>query len=207
MSHPPSTADRRRFGRKPCRAKAMIKAARLEPVPCIVLDYSDGGARIEMDTSVKLPAQFDLCFDDINLVVPCNLRHAFGRSVGIEFAEQPGRRSLSSAFGTEKLLAWLAKEQRPATTANLALCLLHSPAGARPALNSAGSPPRAPSHPLRCSLYTKAVMAEPAKLADVVAPPTNANPAQAGPIIANAASPPPALLPVPATTLTLQLIQ
>lgn len=181
----------------------MIKAARLEPVPCIVLDYSDGGARIELDTSVKLPAQFDLCFDDINLVVPCNLRHAFGRSVGIEFAEQPGRRSLNSAFGTEKLLAWLAREPRPSFAANPASSLPHSP----PRAHDGASEARTTSHPLRCSLYTKAVAADPAKPADVGAPPTTADPAQIGPISANAASPPPALLPLPATTLTLQLIQ
>jgi hypothetical protein len=207
MVHSTTVADRRRFGRKPCRAKAMIKAARLEPVPCVVLDYSDGGARIELDTAVKLPAQFDLCFDDINLVVPCNLRHAFGRSVGIEFADQPGRRSLSSALGTEKLLAWLAKGSRPAFAANPASSCPQSPPTAHDRAPDAETPPRTPSHPLRCSLYTKTVATEPVMPADIGPPPTAADPAQTGLTIANVASPPPALLAVPVTTLTLQLIQ
>ncbi|MBX9925483.1 MAG: PilZ domain-containing protein [Hyphomicrobiaceae bacterium] len=145
MAHPDTGAERRKFGRKPCRVKALIKAARGEPISCLVLDYSEGGARLELSSAAKLPPQFDLCFDELNLVIPCELRHMFGRTAGIQFSENAGRRSLSSAFGTEKLLKWLAQETRRAPDAVAVV----------PALSSTPSFRLAGGHPLRCSVLGK----------------------------------------------------
>lgn len=106
--------ERRKFGRKECRVPATIKTARNETIPCVLLDFSEGGARLEFAAPVKLNGQFDLVISQLALAVPCQLRHAFGRTIGIEFIEQPGRRTLCSAFGTQKLVNWLDQQARPA---------------------------------------------------------------------------------------------
>ncbi len=142
MAHPAQGSDRRKFGRKPCHVKALIKAAKIDAIPCLVLDYSEGGARLELASAVKLPSHFDLCFDELNLSIPCELRHMFGRTAGIQFTDHPGRRSLSSAFGTEKFLNWLARDERGGAS------------------SQPGKAPPVPlrvtvGHPLRCSLLGK----------------------------------------------------
>lgn len=130
--------ERRKFGRKACRVPATVKTARNETIPCVLLDFSEGGARLEFVAPVKLNGQFDLVISQLALAVPCQLRHAFGRTVGIEFIEQPGRRTLCSAFGTQKLLNWLDQQARPAH-------------GAGPELRTRKV---SSAHPLRSSIAT-----------------------------------------------------
>lgn len=136
-------AERRRFGRRPCRVKGWIVPPRQSSIPCVLSDFSEGGARIELEAAAKLPARFDLRVEGLATVVPCELRHSNGRTIGVEFARLDNRRSLSSALATEKFLSWMAEGKGRTGTSG--------PAADEPTLGA----PRENSghrHPLRAAL-------------------------------------------------------
>jgi hypothetical protein len=54
--------------------------------PCIVIDMSDGGARLELDAAERLPRFFRLIFSRTTRAGPqCEMRWRRGRSVGVKF--------------------------------------------------------------------------------------------------------------------------
>ncbi|MBL8567227.1 MAG: PilZ domain-containing protein [Hyphomicrobiaceae bacterium] len=82
-----SPSERRRFGRRSCRVHGWVHPNRHTRAPCVMTDYSRGGARLTLSEGTQLPSRFQLTFDGMTRAVDCELRHD-GESngiVGVEF--------------------------------------------------------------------------------------------------------------------------
>jgi len=79
-------ADRRQFGRRESNIDGYVAVAGQMPVACRIVNISDGGALLEIDGSVRLPAAFRLVVEDTRFNLMCELRHKSGTRVGVRFA-------------------------------------------------------------------------------------------------------------------------
>jgi len=70
--------------RKTLKAGMIITHGRLSTINCLVRNVSDSGARIEVESAVLLPRQFELVFDGKSL--GCNVAWKSGRQLGVRFA-------------------------------------------------------------------------------------------------------------------------
>jgi hypothetical protein len=65
--------------------------------PCKVIDFSDDGARLEVDEAERLPKSFRLIFSRSSRAGPrCEMRWRRGRSVGVKFVTAAARFSAGS---------------------------------------------------------------------------------------------------------------
>ena len=106
MSSRPERDERRRFGRRRCRVHGWVHLNLRTRIPCVMTDYSVGGARLRFMQSMVLPNRFYICFDGFLGAIRCEVRHAVVSEVGIEFCEARGRSSVKSRQVSE-LLEWL----------------------------------------------------------------------------------------------------
>ncbi len=70
-------------------------------------DYSEGGARLLYEQTVRLPHRFGLCFDGFRMQIPCEIRYNEQGAVGVEFAKAKTRPSSRSVCVLEEFLIWL----------------------------------------------------------------------------------------------------
>lgn len=78
-------SEKRHFGRRPTNARGWIKIWGRPPVPCIVADLSFGGAALECEEDVWLPASFHIVCEALHINRYCEVRHNTGRRYGVEF--------------------------------------------------------------------------------------------------------------------------
>lgn len=89
----PSGREKRRFGRR-----KIFKRAAFEPqdgvrLPCIMVDISQGGARIQFPEGTEVPGIFVLIIEEDDLCVACHVLHREGNRCGVKFAGSPRRLS------------------------------------------------------------------------------------------------------------------
>ncbi len=82
-----SASERRRFGRRSCRVHGWAHPNRHTRAPCIMTDYSLGGATLTLPEGTVLPSRFRLTFDGLQNPIDCELRHDGENAgfVGVEF--------------------------------------------------------------------------------------------------------------------------
>lgn len=90
-------SDRRAFGRRESTIHAVARLGRRVLEPCVVRDFSDGGARLEFTMPVELPAKFRLIIEAKGFDAECEVRHHVGASVGVRFVREDAGRSLDVA--------------------------------------------------------------------------------------------------------------
>ncbi|MEZ5899165.1 MAG: PilZ domain-containing protein [Hyphomicrobiaceae bacterium] len=79
-----SYLERRAFGRRPTNIQAKLRIG-YRYLDCIIKDLSEGGARLELDANLDLPARFWLAWDGQPEIV-CEVRHQRGTVAGVQFA-------------------------------------------------------------------------------------------------------------------------
>lgn len=90
-------SERRAFGRRESSIHAMARMSGRAFEPCIVRDFSDGGARLEFRTAVAPPAKFRLVIEAKGFDAECEVRHHDGKSVGVRFIREDAGKSLDEA--------------------------------------------------------------------------------------------------------------
>ncbi len=111
--------DRRVFGRRQTHIRASVRIG-YQVVDCTIKDLSEGGALLEFEQRIDLPARVRLSWSDHLNEVVCDVRHVRGNSAGVQFT-RPQAFSLRAAVTpaeTFKPAAVTALDERPSVTAN-----------------------------------------------------------------------------------------
>lgn len=77
--------EKRQFGRRQTCVNAWIKLRGRAPIPCTVLNISEGGALLEPREPVVLPFRFGLSLDNDGPEIACEVRHQSPNRIGVEF--------------------------------------------------------------------------------------------------------------------------
>ncbi len=77
--------ERRSFGRRQSCVKAVVLIAGRAPVHCIVNNFSEGGAELELLEPIKTPLSFKLRIEAKGVEAICEVRHQKGQIVGVQF--------------------------------------------------------------------------------------------------------------------------
>jgi hypothetical protein len=109
MSSRPERDERRRFGRRRCRVHGWVHLNLSTRIPCVMTDYSVGGARLQFSQSMALPHRFYICFDGFLGAIRCEVRHTVVSEVGVEFCQARSTGPVKSRQVSE-LLEWLAPQ-------------------------------------------------------------------------------------------------
>lgn len=78
-------ADRRKFGRRTVCKPAWISQDLRLAQRCVVIDISEGGARLKIDQPDTLCPEFMLAIPEDDLLYKCRIAHRQKDSVGVEF--------------------------------------------------------------------------------------------------------------------------
>lgn len=78
--------DRRRFGRRSVRVHGWAHPSRHVRIPCVMTDFSRGGATLTLPEGTHLPSRFQLSFEGVAAPIDCEVRHGTDGVVGVEFA-------------------------------------------------------------------------------------------------------------------------
>lgn len=95
MSLSSRRVEQRAFGRRETLIHAMARIGGRAPEPCVVRNLSDGGARLEFNGAVELPAIFRLVIEAKGFDAECAVRRQDGNVVGVEFVGVGAGRTLS----------------------------------------------------------------------------------------------------------------
>ena len=87
MNSHTTTSERRAFGRRESCLHGMARLANRQPEPCIVRNFSDGGALLEFNTELNPPFRFRLIVEPKEIDTTCEVRHRKGRYIGVRFLE------------------------------------------------------------------------------------------------------------------------
>ena len=85
--------ERRRFGRRQVFKAAVIVLPDATRLPAIVVDISEGGARVQTEHVALVGPGFLLEIPEDDLAYDCRLAHRQAGSVGVEFTRVPRRLS------------------------------------------------------------------------------------------------------------------
>lgn len=77
--------ERRSFGRRESSVKAVVLIPGRAPVHCIVTNFSEGGAQLELLEAIKPPLSFKLRIEAKGVEAICELRHHNGQIAGVQF--------------------------------------------------------------------------------------------------------------------------
>jgi hypothetical protein len=89
--------EKRQFGRRAGLWHAWVKVAGRDREPCIVRNFSQGGALLEFDGTPPVADRFILTIDRYNFTSDCYVRHRSATGIGVLFslteavAHVPGR--------------------------------------------------------------------------------------------------------------------
>ncbi|MEQ1714586.1 MAG: PilZ domain-containing protein [Hyphomicrobium sp.] len=90
MTNQWSGIDRRQFGRRAVLKHAFIVQGE-ERTKCIVVDISDGGARIKLEKPEDVPENIALEIPEDDFVVHCQVVHIQSGSIGVKYIRSPMR--------------------------------------------------------------------------------------------------------------------
>lgn len=102
----PKKDERRRFGRRHSRVHGWVTLNRRSRIPCVMTDYSEGGARLALAEAAILPPRFLISFDGFAGAIYCELRHASMDQAGVAFSQNQRLRTGNLRRSAE-LLIWL----------------------------------------------------------------------------------------------------
>lgn len=78
-------SDRRQFGRRASRTDAYIVVDGRAPTPCVLLNFSDNGAFLQVPDAFSPPPNFRLVIAEQRIDVTCQMRHRTQAGIGIRF--------------------------------------------------------------------------------------------------------------------------
>ena len=90
-------ADRRVFGRRESCIRAVVYIAGRPPLHCIVRNYSQGGALLELAEPVDVTGHARLVIESQGVDVNCEVRHHNGTGMGVRFLTAVEVDSLAAA--------------------------------------------------------------------------------------------------------------
>ena len=90
MSAEGSGAERRAFGRRPTHLHAIVHTRGFRPIRCVVKELSEGGAKLELSESFRLPPNFRLVWEGSRMETMCEVRHQTDATVGAMFLDGKG---------------------------------------------------------------------------------------------------------------------
>jgi PilZ domain len=99
----PSGREKRRFGRRKVFKRAAFEADDGVALPCIVVDVSQGGARIQFRDGVEVPGIFLLIIEEDDLCIACQVAHRKTNSCGVKFVGSPRRLSWLKRSNDDRL--------------------------------------------------------------------------------------------------------
>jgi hypothetical protein len=108
MSTTQSLLDRRAFGRRRACIHATILIAGRPPSPCVMRNFSKGGALLNLSERLEPPYNFKLRFDLTGERIECELKHVRNRWMGVQFAGADVEDKLRRALGER-----LVQRKRP----------------------------------------------------------------------------------------------
>lgn len=83
--------ERRQFGRRQICERGHIETPDGRQRPCLVVDISDGGARIQLSGPEAAPAAFQLVLPGLDMKVACEVVHEVAGQLGLAFTRSPRR--------------------------------------------------------------------------------------------------------------------
>ena len=103
---------RREFGRRQTSWHGWVKVRGRPVIPCVVKDFSDGGALVEFDVPEGFPRTFVLVIESQGFESNCETRHRTGNRMGVKFIAPDAVPSAEpDRFSYAALLAEAQKEQ------------------------------------------------------------------------------------------------
>jgi hypothetical protein len=81
----PNRRDKRQTKRKPIGAAAYLRLGSFAARPCTVLDLSETGVRISVDSAASIPAEFALLFSKNSQGRRARVKWRRGDQIGAEF--------------------------------------------------------------------------------------------------------------------------
>lgn len=103
--------DRRQFGRRSVSLDGFVRVPLRAPIPCKLVNMSEGGALLAVDKSTWLPQAFRLTIG--NFETECTVRHRRDDLIGVEF-ETPCRFDVDMAEGYMPMTGAMTTAQDPA---------------------------------------------------------------------------------------------
>ena len=99
MSERMEISERRVFGRRHSCIHATLFVPGRPPSPCIVRNFSNSGALLELTELVEPPFQVKLRLSTLGSDIDCEVRHARGLRLGVSFVGAGVADELSRALG------------------------------------------------------------------------------------------------------------
>ena len=94
-----ASSERRVFGRRHSCIHATLFVPGRPPSPCIVRNFSDAGALLELSEPIEPPFQVKLRLSSLGSDIDCEVRHARGMRLGVSFVSAGVADELSRALG------------------------------------------------------------------------------------------------------------
>jgi len=88
MQRGPSNLEQRAFGRRESRIHAFVRIPGRSPEPCIVRNFSEGGALLVFNGAFALPSRFRLTVEAKGVDVMCEVRRRNGTEFGVQFIDE-----------------------------------------------------------------------------------------------------------------------
>ena len=99
MSKPLANSDRRIFGRRRSCIHATLFIPGRPPSPCVVRNFSNAGALLELSEPIEPPFCVKLRLSSFGADIDCEVRHARGLRLGVRFVGSGVAEELSRALG------------------------------------------------------------------------------------------------------------
>ncbi len=97
--------DRRQFGRRWSKVHAWIHIDGRPRIPCVVRNFSEGGALLLCQDVDSLPLTFKLNIDVIDFHIGCQVRHCDEGMVGVRFISADLLQEIGPVWSIEELMA------------------------------------------------------------------------------------------------------
>jgi hypothetical protein len=93
-------SERRAFGRRESFIHAVVRVPGRPPEPCIVRNYSEGGALIEFPVQIDPPQTFRLIIESKRVDTLCDVRRRSGKTIGVQFLDPSAGQTIIDAVQT-----------------------------------------------------------------------------------------------------------
>jgi hypothetical protein len=91
--------EQRAFGRRESRIHAFVRVPGRPPEPCVVRNFSEGGALLAFPPAFEPPARFRLTVEAKGVDVMCEVRRRNGEECGVAFVDEASDVSLRLVEG------------------------------------------------------------------------------------------------------------
>jgi hypothetical protein len=110
MSNIGNGAERRQFGRRRTFLHGWIKLQGRAPVACVVRDFSEGGALLEVPENTWLPFRFSLAIESERFSAECEIRHQRESNIGVCFVQRTVEPIAATRTGSDDVGSWYGKQ-------------------------------------------------------------------------------------------------